>query len=147
MAKKWKPYIVFPIVGGLIMLLAMMVGEWLYGPIFNGFIHKPRLWLMAFLETIFWMLPLTWISGLFIAKLPFRNTGKLILVMVGFWLLVSISIFALYIGVSDPRLPLWHKAWVTPVYVFGWYLPGVMTILIFSTMSPYFFKRNALYSE
>lgn len=140
---KLKPYFVYSLIGGGVMLAAMLVGEYLHGPIFNGFLHKPHLWIFALLETLFWVIPLTWVASVFIKKFPKIKGASLVGLSMIFWIGLSAGIFLIYqVVFVDSRLPLWSEANIGLPYVFGWYIPGAITIILFSVLSPSVFQRK-----
>jgi len=140
---KLKPYFVYSIIGGGVMLAALLVGEELHGPIFNDFLHKPYLWIFAFLETLFWVIPLTWIASVFIDKFPEIKGAYLAGLSIVYWVALSVGIFLMYqVVIVNTRLPLWSEANLGLPYLFGWYIPGVITIFLFSALSPFVFERK-----
>lgn len=141
--KKLKPYILYSIIGGGVMLLAMLLGEYLYGPIFNGFLYKPILWIFALIETVVWVIPLTYSVLFFISKFPKIKGVRLIGLSFCLWVGLSLCVFLIYqIALGDPRLPIWNEAKISPSYIFGWYIPGVITIILFSILSPIVFEKH-----
>ena len=139
---KLMPYLVYSFVGGGVMLVAMLLGEYFHGPIFYGFSQKPHLWFLCFLETIVWVVPLTGLAAFIFSRFPGVTGVRLIALSMGFWISLSTCVFLIYQLYSDSRLPPWSEANITLPYVFGWYIPGVITIALFSLLSPIVFSKS-----
>lgn len=117
----------------------MLIGEYLHGPIFNDFLNKKYLWPIAFLETVLWIVPLSWLNCFLIKKVPnLKSVGRVIL-STTFWIGLSMSVFLIYHLNADPGWQLWSKANLSHAYVYGWYIPGAMMIIIFALLS---LKKN-----
>ncbi len=133
MALRIKKYLIFSLMGATVMWASMLAGEWLHGPLFNNFLYKPHLWL-------FWVLPLTWLNFVIIKWLPITDNRFIAAATLVFWLGLSVLVFILYGLVTDSRPPSWSDELQ---YVFGWYIPGVIIMLIFSLLAPIVFQRRS----
>ena len=141
-----KIALICTLIGSCIMVSSMLLGEELHGPIFNGFLSKPHLWLVAGLETTVWVFPSTFLVAVLLGKRKYTKDVTQILYSLGLWAGIAVLILIVYylLG-STPKAP--QAYFFSRHYLYGWYIPGFISILIFSYLCPLLLARSKEYEN
>ena len=119
----------------LIMFGCMSMGELLYDEnLFSGFLKRPSLWFGVFLETTIATIFMTAVGGLILYRFRYLSRNAFVRVAVVAWCLSGCALVALYSAFYWTRA--WHLTVITPGFIFGWILPGLLfvTYLVFSSL-------------
>lgn len=105
----------------------MALGELLIDPgLFSGFLLKPNLWAGIFIETSMATLVISLIGLFVLSKFRLVHRGAFVVISAVTWLLLSFALVALYAHFYWVRE--WHLTILTPGLIFGWIIPGCLTI-------------------
>lgn len=109
------------------MFVSMAAGELLIDSnLFSGFLKKPFIWYGIFLETGAATLLFSTIGLLILSRFRFLGKKAFSRVSLATWIFLSIILMALYAYFYWPRE--WHLTALTPGLIFGWLIPGILTI-------------------
>jgi hypothetical protein len=121
-------------VASAIMFGCMALGEICYDKtLFNGFLSRPILWAGVFLETTIATALMTTLGALALYRFRFLGKRLFALTSTAIWCLLGIGIIALYRYFYWTRE--WHITEMAPGLVFGWILPGLISIFCFVWLS------------
>lgn len=116
------------------MFGCMALGELYWDKnLFSGFLRKPILWLGIFLETTVATAFMTTLGALILSRFRFLDKRIFVGVSAGVWSLLGIAVVALYSHFYWTRD--WNITAMAPGLVFGWILPGLLSILCFVWLS------------
>jgi hypothetical protein len=117
--------------GGLIMFICMAAGEiFVDSKMFNGFLQRPKIWPMIFVESAVWLIPFMIVVLPVLRKLKNLAAVKSALYIFGLWLTVGVLVIVgykqtYYSGGWD--LKQLARADIT----FGWTIPCVLILALF----------------
>jgi hypothetical protein len=108
---------------GLIMFVCMAAGELLVDPLlFRGFLSRPRIWPMIFIESATWMIPLLLLFMPVLKKTKKMNPMKARSLIAGGWIAVGTLIVGAYKALYYPNH--WELQRIARADItFGWTLP------------------------
>lgn len=118
----------------IIMFGCMAAGEIIYDRnLFRGFLGEPSLWVGIFMETSIATMFMTVIGSLILYW--FRSLRKDVFARVSavVWCSLGLILIALYSHFYWTRE--WHLTAIAPGLVFGWILPGLLSIIYFVSLS------------
>ena len=85
------------IVGGMSMFLSMAAGGlFIDRGMFNGFINKPKIWPMVFLETAVWLLPFMILIVPLLNRLKTKSPKSAVRIIAVSWVAVGLLVAAGY---------------------------------------------------
>ena len=122
-------------VRGLVMIISMMAGEVLIHPdLFTGFLSKPHLWVLCFVETSVWLLPVILIATFVLLR--YRHLSKItfiplsILTCTGIsFLFLSTSLLVYFPGKN------WDLSSFNAEILFGWGIPLPLILMALIALS------------
>ncbi len=118
----------------VIMFTCMALGELVYDKnLFSGFLSKPFLWVGVFLETSIATILMTAMGALILSYFRFLSKKAFASISAIVWCLLGILLIALYNYFYWKRD--WHLTEIAPGLMFGWILPGVLSIIYFVSLS------------
>jgi hypothetical protein len=121
-------------IASAIMFGSMALGEICYDKsLFNGFLSRPILWVGVFLETTLATLFMTTIGALVLYRFRRLDRKLFALTSTAVWGLLGAIVIALYSYFYWTRE--WHITNLAPGLVFGWILPGLLSIICFVWLS------------
>ena len=116
------------------MFVCMALGELVYDKnLFSGFLRKPILWAGVLLETSVATIFMTSLGALILYRFRFLNKTMYVGLSALVWCLLGMLLIALYSHFYWTRD--WHLTSIAPGLIFGWILPGVLSIVYFVTIS------------
>lgn len=122
------------LVASLIMFGCMALGEIFYDRnLFSGFLGKPLLWAGVFLETSVATILLAAVGALILYRFRFLSQKLFAGVSLAVWCLLDLILIVLYGHFYWERE--WHITAMTPGLIFGWILPGLLTLVCFVALS------------
>lgn len=125
---------------GLIMFICMAAGELFVNPqMFRGFLSKPKIWFLIFLESAAWMIPMALLSLPFIWGLKkFKERGAKSIVVCG-WAVLGVAAIVVYKTMYFPDE--WAFDQITRADItFGWTIPCVMILIANGILSLRYLK-------
>lgn len=118
----------------VVMFLCMAMGELFFDKnLFSGFLQKPSLWALIFIETCVAAVPMTVLGALFLYRFRLAIKKKFVLASVTTWLSLSALLVGLYAHFYWTRE--WYLTSMAPGLIFGWILPGTLTLICFVRFS------------
>lgn len=117
------------------MFICMAIGELFFDPqMFRGFLSKPRIWFLIFLESAAWMTPMALMSIPFLWSLRTLRENKAKVLVISGWAALGIAAIVTYKTVYFPN------NWSTEEFakadiVFGWTIPCVIILIWNSILS------------
>ncbi len=118
----------------VIMFGCMALGEIFYDKnLFSGFLRSPMLWVGIFLETSAATVSMTTIGAIILYRFRFLDKNLFARISAAVWCLLGIVVIALYSHFYWTRD--WHITAMAPGLVFGWILPGLLSVICFVWLS------------
>lgn len=120
---------------GLIMFVCMAAGEVSVDPqLFRGFLLKPKIWPLIFLESATWMIPMTLLSLPLLWILRQQKESVTTAIVVGGWAVLGIAAIVAYKIIYDPHDWALHQVTRADV-TFGWTIPCMVILITNSVLS------------
>ncbi len=137
--KKLSPSLIFgaklAVVGGLAMFICMASGElFVDANMFKGFLKKPGVWPLIFLETAICLAPFLLLAVPVLKRLKNRKTKTAVISVILIWTIVGLTVAAFY------KIDL--RQVTRPDIFFGWTLPFLIILGAFVFFSLQFIRRN-----
>jgi hypothetical protein len=120
---------------GLIMFVCMAAGELFVNPqLFRGFLTKPRIWPLIFLESATWIIPMALLSLPFLWGMRKLKGGTATSVVVGCWAVLGIVAIVTYKAIYDSGE--WALDQITKADImFGWTIPCTVILITNAVLS------------
>lgn len=120
---------------GLIMFICMAAGELFINPqMFKGFLAKPKIWFLIFLESAVWMIPMALISLPFLWSLRNLKNSKAKPIVISGWATLGIAAIITYKIIYFPNDWAAEKFTRADI-VFGWTIPCVIILITNAILS------------
>jgi hypothetical protein len=129
------------VVGGLAMFICMAAGELFVDPeMFRGFLRKPALWPLVFLETTIWLVPFMILIVPLLNRLKTKKPKSAAWIITLSWIAVGLVVAAGY------NFAYFSSEWsvsqiLRPEITFGWTLPYLVILLLFIYLSLDYLKN------
>ncbi len=119
------------VMGGLIMFFSMAAGEIFVDPeMYNGFLKKPQIWPLIFLESAVWLLPFLLLIIPMLQRLKTLESKHTTIIITASWIGIGLVIAVLYKLTYNPKN--WSFAQMgEPNVTFGWTLPYSLILIAF----------------
>jgi hypothetical protein len=118
----------------VIMFGCMALGELTYdAKLFSGFLKRPSLWVGILEETFIATLLMTALGACILHRFRFSSRRVFIRVSAFVFCLLGLILIALYSHFYWTRD--WHITAMAPGLIFGWFLPGLLTVISFVSFS------------
>ncbi len=118
----------------LLMFGSMASRELFFDPnLFSGFLSKPEIWYGIFLETALATLLVCLIGVWILSWIKFKDRRNFLIASIGTWVLLCSFVVAVYKIFYFPRE--WKLTSIEPGLIFGWIIPGVLTLACFAWFS------------
>ena len=122
------------VAGLLIMFVCMASGELLYDShLFSGFLTRPKLWIGIFFETTVAVTLMGIVASPVLYRFRFSTRRHFIVVSTLTWIALGCALVGLNSHFYWTRE--WHLTAIAPGLFFGWFLPGLLTVICFVWLS------------
>jgi hypothetical protein len=127
--------------GGLAMFVCMAAGELFADPeMFRGFLKKPTIWPMIFVESAIWVLPFIFLILPLLNRLKNADPKKASWIISLSWIVVGLFVAIAYKLTYHSSEWSFIQLW-RPDIVFGWILPYLLILATFVYLSQTYIKE------
>ncbi|RYZ93291.1 MAG: hypothetical protein EOP06_01445 [Proteobacteria bacterium] len=123
------------LVASVLMFGCMSLGELVYDEnLFSGFLHRPPLWFGILVETAIATLFMTLLGTPILYRLRYFHRRSFAVAATIIWCIAGLCLVGLYSYFYWTRE--WHITALTPGFIFGWILPGMLFVayLVFTSL-------------